>query len=108
MIFMLRKKESNKILKYIKAIFFASTLSLLNPLSVSAEGNITEKQEVMDINKENMIDCIEACGIVLVVRAWLYLYDRENKKINEEDCRKDSSKQMVKKIGKDGGSYERI
>lgn len=106
MIFMLRKKESNKILKYTKAIFFASTLSLLNPLSVSAEESIVENQEVVDINKENMIDCIEACGLVLVVRSWLYLYERDKKKTKEDEI--DSSKQMVRKIGKDGGSYERI
>jgi len=105
---MLRREESNKILKYTKAIFFASALFLLNPLSVSANENISNEQETLDINKENMDDCIVLCGAVLMIRGWMYLSDREKKQKEEETCERISSKKYVKKIEKNGGSYERI
>ena len=68
----------------------------------------SNEQETLDINKENMDDCIVLCGAVLMIRGWMYLSDREKKQKEEETCERISSKKYVKKIEKNGGSYERI
>lgn len=48
---MLKREDSNKILKGVKVFLFATSLSLLNPINVKAQ-EITTQEEILE-NTEN-------------------------------------------------------
>ena len=70
---MLRREDSNKLLKHLKVILFATGLSLLNPINVKAQ-EITH-QEVIEENTENseddlglfIIGTATICGIAIMI-----------------------------------------
>lgn len=52
---MLRKDDSNKVLKGVKAIVFATSLSLLNPVSVEAMETSLQLENV-DFDKKTLVN----------------------------------------------------
>jgi len=70
---MLKKEESNKLLKGIKTIVFATGLTLLNPINVEAN-NITPQQ--VEDNQYLTKEIVETtvCGTLLISLAGITIY----------------------------------
>lgn len=82
---MLRRKDSNKILKKVKVVLFATSLSLLNPINVSAtsiEDASIEKNN--DFGQDDLLKICIAGGIVNILVNFKFLHDF-NKYAEEED-----------------------
>ena len=60
---MLRKDDSNKVLKGVKAIIFATSLSLLNPVGVEAAENLQQVQDKIVSDEEKNV--FEVTNIVI-------------------------------------------
>lgn len=65
---MLRKEDSNKILKGIKTIVFATGLTLLNPINVEAQ---TIKQDEIIMEDEGL-EPVESLMIILGISTLMY------------------------------------
>lgn len=62
---MLRREDSNKVLKGVKAIVFATTLSILNPVNIYAVETSQQTQEAnYQIDKKNLVNI--TLGLALV------------------------------------------
>lgn len=67
---MLRKDDSNKILKKVKAIVFATSLSLLNPVSVLGNEIVSQpiyEQDVADNDISSSLETLKIVGGISLV-----------------------------------------
>ena len=73
---MLRKNDSNRILKCIKAVAFATSLSLLNPINVNAaDVDGIQLEESDKLFGEDLLKFCMAAGVVNLVVSLKLLRD---------------------------------
>lgn len=82
---MLRKEDSNKILKRVKVVLFATSLSLLNPINVdAATTQDVQIEESNNFGKEDLLNICIAGGVVNLLINFKFLRDF-NKYAEDED-----------------------
>lgn len=80
---MLKREDSNKVLKGVKAVVFAASLSLLNPVDVEA-AEVTIQTTEDNLETKKIIVETTLCGTVIISLTGIAIYSHKLRKNSGE------------------------